>query len=67
MDVDILEIEAELTAPGGPFELVEADVFGQRVRVFKNTMGTLRDLLANSEAHGDSSVPAAESSPSGAT
>ena len=34
-------IESELTAPGGAFEIVEEDVLGQRLPVFKNRARSL--------------------------
>ena len=47
------EIEAQLTGPGAPFEIVEEEVRGERMRVFKNRKRSLRELLADSAAHGD--------------
>ena len=47
------EIEARLTAPGAPFEIVEEEVFGAPIRVFKERVPSLRALLAASAAHGD--------------
>ncbi len=47
------EIRAQLTGPGGPFELVEESVLGETMQVFKNRESSLRELLANSAAHGD--------------
>jgi acyl-CoA synthetase (AMP-forming)/AMP-acid ligase II len=46
------EIEARLTAPGAPFELVEEEVLGARIRVFRDRVPSLRALLAGSAAHG---------------
>ena len=34
----------ELTGPGGAFEIVEADVLGQRIRTYKNAMPNIREL-----------------------
>ena len=52
--VDALrEVEAELTAPGGPFELVVEDVLGERLRVLKNRARSLRELLERSAAFGE--------------
>ncbi|MBM4383009.1 MAG: acyl--CoA ligase [Deltaproteobacteria bacterium] len=48
-----LGVRARLTGPGGPFEIVEEDVLGERMRVFKNRPRSLRDLLRASAAHGD--------------
>jgi acyl-CoA synthetase (AMP-forming)/AMP-acid ligase II len=48
-----LGVRAQLTGPGGPFEIVEEDVRGERMRVFKQRARSLRDLLRASAAHGD--------------
>ena len=42
-----------LTAPGAPFELVEQDVLGARMPVFRNRKRCLGELLTESLAHGD--------------
>ena len=47
------EIRAQLTGPGGPFEIIEEDVRGVRLPVFKERLRSLRDLLAQSANHGD--------------
>ena len=47
------ELRARLTGPGGPFEVVEETVLGERMRVFKNRPRSLRELLAASAAHGE--------------
>jgi long-chain acyl-CoA synthetase len=46
------EMRARLTGPGGPFEIVEETVLGERMRVFKNRPRSLRELLVQSAAHG---------------
>jgi len=46
-------IRAQLTGPGGPFEIVHEDVLGERMPVFKNRLRCLRELLEQSRAHGD--------------
>ncbi len=48
------EIEAELIAPGGMFELGEEEVLGEQVKVFKNRNRSLREIVESSAAHGDS-------------
>ena len=48
-----VEIEAQLTGPGGPFEIVEEQVLGVRMPVFKQRLPSLRALLEQSRAHGD--------------
>src|SRR5215218_6227846 len=47
------EAEARLTAPGAPFEVVEEDVLGERMAVFKNRHRNLRDLLASTTQFAD--------------
>jgi acyl-CoA synthetase (AMP-forming)/AMP-acid ligase II len=42
-----------LTAPGAPFELVEEDVLGVRVPVFKNRVHSLGELVSDSVRFGD--------------
>jgi acyl-CoA synthetase (AMP-forming)/AMP-acid ligase II len=49
----IEEIEAGLTGPGAPFEIVEEDVLGERVPVFKTRAPSLRALLEQSVGLGD--------------
>ena len=47
------EAVARITAPGSPFELVEEDVNGLRMPVFKQRFGSLREMLAGSVEKGD--------------
>ncbi len=47
------EIDAQLTGPGAPFEIVQEDVLGERMAVFKNRKRSLRELLADSAVHAD--------------
>jgi long-chain acyl-CoA synthetase len=47
------EAVAAVTGPGGPFEIAEAEVLGQRLRVFKNTPPSLRALFGAARARGD--------------
>ena len=47
------EIEAQLTGPGGPFEMVEEPVLGEVMPVFKERPRSLRAILEQSAAHGD--------------
>ncbi len=53
MGVSWDEAVAALTGPGAPFEIVEAEVGGQRLRVFKNTPPSLRALFGSARARGD--------------
>ena len=46
-------IEAQLLAPGAPFELTEEEVLGEPVRVFKNRPRSLRDVLLRAREHAD--------------
>ena len=47
------EARARLVAPGSPFETCEEEVLGEKMQVFKNRAGSLRELLALSANHGD--------------
>ncbi|QCQ90032.1 class I adenylate-forming enzyme family protein [Rhodococcus sp. SGAir0479] len=49
----IASVMAELTGPGGRFELVPEDVLGVRMPVMKNRDKSLGDVLAASAAYGD--------------
>ncbi|MGN6780793.1 MAG: class I adenylate-forming enzyme family protein [Marmoricola sp.] len=42
-----------LTGPGGPFELIEADVLGTRLPVFAHAPGALHEVLHESVRFGD--------------
>jgi len=46
------QIEGSLCGPGGPFELVEEFVLGERLRVFRHRASSLRNLLEASAAFG---------------
>ena len=47
------EIRAQLTGPGGPFEITEEPVLGEVMPVFKNRLTSLREMLQQSALHGD--------------
>jgi long-chain acyl-CoA synthetase len=47
------EIEAELIGPGGAFEISVEEVLGERIKVFKNRNGSLREIVENSANHAD--------------
>jgi len=47
------EAVAQATKPGGMFELADAEVDGQRVRVFKNAPPSLRHLFSAARARGE--------------
>ncbi|HEY8153763.1 MAG TPA: class I adenylate-forming enzyme family protein [Myxococcota bacterium] len=42
-----------LTAPGAPFEVAEAEVRGQKLKVFRRTPPSLRELFATARARGE--------------
>jgi long-chain acyl-CoA synthetase len=47
------EAIAQITGPGGPFEITEALIRGERLRVFKNTPPSLRSLFDLARTRGD--------------
>ena len=51
--LDAADATATLLAPGGRFEIVEDDVRGQRMRVWKHAPSTLRDVLTLARRYGD--------------
>ena len=53
MDPIEAEVRAKLTGPAGMFEIVEEEVLGERMPVFKNRARSLREFLERSAAHGD--------------
>ncbi len=50
--VSLAEAHALLTAPGGPFELGEAEIAGRRVKTWANAPPTLAHLFTLSRMHG---------------
>ena len=57
---EIAEVEARLTGPGGPFEVVEGAVLGERMRVFRERVPSLRALLEASARLGPAGDGATE-------
>ncbi len=45
--------EAQLTAPGAPFELTEVEVGGRRMRAYRKAFATLPALIDSGRVHGD--------------
>ncbi|QEE23407.1 acyl--CoA ligase [Rhodanobacter glycinis] len=45
--------EAQLTAPGAPFELVDIDVGGRRLKAYARAFATLPALIDSGREHGD--------------
>ena len=50
---ELRKAAAELTGPGGQFEIVETDVLGQRLRVYKNAPPSVREFWLSTAAWGD--------------
>ncbi|MGJ3629549.1 hypothetical protein AB5I41_26795 [Sphingomonas sp. MMS24-JH45] len=47
------EARAELTGPGGAFEIAEIEVRGQHLRAYVHAPATVRDLWLSTAVHGD--------------
>ena len=47
------EVRAELTGPGGFFETTDETVRGWPIEVFANRARSVRDMVANTEGHGE--------------
>ncbi|WP_182359613.1 class I adenylate-forming enzyme family protein [Tomitella gaofuii] len=47
------QLIGRLTGPGGPHELARENVLGAPMTVFKNRIGSLAQMLVDSERHGD--------------
>jgi long-chain acyl-CoA synthetase len=47
------QAHATLTAPGAPFEVVEEDVLGNRMKVYKQRFTSLREVAAFAQMRGD--------------
>ena len=46
------QVRAELTGPGGPFEIVEAEVLGRQMKVYKNAPPSAREFWLSTAAFG---------------
>ena len=53
MSMTFLEANAAVTGPGQIFELIDAEVRGVKMKVFKNAPAHLGQVFAGSRAHGD--------------
>src|SRR5213593_2134019 len=53
MGISYDEAIAQITGPGGPFEITEALIRGERLRVFENTPPSLRSLWDLARTRGD--------------
>lgn len=50
---ELKRVREELTGPGGQFEIVEADVLGQRMLTYKNAPPSVRELWLSTAAFGN--------------
>lgn len=46
-------VRAQLTGPGAPFELVDVEMHGRRVKAFRSAFASMPALLESGRAHGD--------------
>jgi acyl-CoA synthetase (AMP-forming)/AMP-acid ligase II len=50
---DLARVEEQLLAPGSPFELVDVEVYGERMQAFRQHVRTLREIVEESLQFGD--------------
>ena len=50
---ELLKAREELTGPGGDFEIVEAEVLGNRLRVYKNAPASVREVWLSTAQFAD--------------
>ena len=60
MSMTFLEANAAVTGPGQIFELIDAEVRGVKMKVFKNSPAHLGQVFAGSRGHGDKTFLAYE-------
>ena len=53
--ISMEEAHAQLTAPGGPFEIEEVVIRGVPTKTWKNAAKSLRETVERAKAHGDAS------------
>lgn len=41
---ELRQVRDELTGPGGPFEIIQADILGNRIRTYKNAPPSVREV-----------------------
>jgi long-chain acyl-CoA synthetase len=51
--LSLAEAQRRLTAPGAPFEIVEAEIRGEEQKVWKNALPTLRDVFVQGRGFGE--------------
>jgi long-chain acyl-CoA synthetase len=49
----VTDVRDQLTGPGGPFEIVVEDVLGVPLQVYRQRLGSMRDLVTMSDGRGD--------------
>jgi long-chain acyl-CoA synthetase len=47
---ELRQVRDELTGPGGPFEIIEADILGNRIRTYKNAPPSVREVWLSTVA-----------------
>ena len=50
---ELLKAREELTGPGGAFEIVMADVLGNRIRTYKNALSSVREMWLSTTQFAD--------------
>lgn len=50
---ELRRVRDELTGPGGAFEIVEAEIFGNRIRTYKNAPPSVREVWLSTAAFTD--------------
>ena len=50
---ELLKAREELTGPGGDFEIVEAEVLGNTLRIYKNAPPSIREVWAATKDFAD--------------
>jgi long-chain acyl-CoA synthetase len=53
--ISMEEAHAQLTAPGGPFEIEEVVIRGIPTKTWKNAAKSMREIVERTKAHGDAS------------
>ena len=50
---ELLRVSERLTGPDQPYEVVDEDVLGERLPVYRRRPSSLRDVLVNGASHGE--------------
>ena len=51
--LELHRVSGQLTGPGQPYEVVDEDVLGERLPVFRRRPRSLREVLVNGAAYGE--------------